>query len=336
MCKAPTETPKQRYVKAGFPPYFAEDFLSSHWQVTQRCNFHCPYCVNKELRTAGIHMPPEIMHAALLHIAGTPRRRYRFSLSGGETTLWPHLEEMLDAIRTLYTPRTAVNMLTNGSASASRMRALLKDFSQLACRFIITVHFGQTRIETLVEKLLTFTPEERKLHFHVKLLLPPADARGATARAFLDAAGITNYAVQPVLDFTTGLLAKGYTEAEFADFNPPVGQRSHFHFEHVREDGDSKDVSFLDGLRQDLFHYTGMRCAAGHSSIYIDELGRVSRGQFCGRMPYTVLERNPFEDPTFNGCVCTESFCTCIPFTALPKWRDAVNAPAWAHNEVPA
>ena len=212
MCKAPTETPKQRYVKAGFPPYFAEDFLSSHWQVTQRCNFHCPYCVNKELRTAGIHMPPEIMHAALLHIAGTPRRRYRFSLSGGETTLWPHLEEMLDAIRTLYPPRTAVNMLTNGSASASRMRALLKD----------------------------------------------------------------------------------------------------------------------------LFHYTGMRCAAGHSSIYIDELGRVSRGQFCGRMPYTVLERNPFEDPTFNGCVCTESFCTCIPFTALPKWRDAVNAPAWAHNEVPA
>ncbi|MBD5558646.1 MAG: radical SAM protein [Desulfovibrio sp.] len=162
-----------RYLQAGFPPLFKKDTFQSHWQLTQRCNFHCPYCVNREQRRDGIHMPREIMHRALNMIAGLSRPAYRFSLSGGEVTLYPHLEEMLSAIEGQFPAGTVVNMLTNGSSSARRMRALLMAAPALQVRFIITIHFGQTRLPQLIKKLLSFSPEERKNSFHLKLVVPP-------------------------------------------------------------------------------------------------------------------------------------------------------------------
>lgn len=45
-------------------------------------------------------------------------------------------------------------------------------------------------------------------------------------------------------------------------------------------------------------------------------------------MPYTILERNPFEDPDFvTPGPCKEKHCTCMSFISLPKWRDAAHAP---------
>lgn len=322
-----------RYLQAGFPPYFAGDFFQSHWQVTQKCNFHCPYCVNEEQRREGIHMPPEIMRKALDMIAGLSRPAYRFSLSGGEVTLYPHLEEMLSTIGSLFPSGTVVTMLSNGSASSRRMRTLLSLAPKLQCRFIITIHLGQTRVPELIEKLLEFSPEERKSWFHLKLVAPPREARIKEIREQLDAAGIQNYNVHAVVNFASGKLEEGYREEDFDLLAPPNGRKEYFHYLHVTE-FEKEDVTFLAGLRRDMFHYTGMFCSAGRQSIYIDEYGNVSKGQFCGRMPYTILERNPFADPQFTTPMpCVEEHCSCTPYTSLPKWRDAAHAPAWLRME---
>lgn len=313
------------YLAAGFPPYFVQDFFQSHWQVTQRCNFHCPYCVNESLRRDGLHMPQEIMRTALRYIAALRHAEYRFSISGGEVTLYPHLEEMLTCIVDQFPARSRVNLLTNGSAGVQRLRKLLEIAGDLACRFIITIHLGQTNIKELARKLQEFSDMERKQHFHVKLVVPPADPRAAEALALLDAAGIacTRHAV---IDFSTGKLAEGYTVEEL-DALAARDRSPWFYYRHVGADGE-QDVSFLEGVRNDMFHYAGMYCAAGRRSIYLDEYGHVAKGQFCGRMPYTILERNPFEDPDFvTPSPCKEEHCTCMPFTSLPKWRDTAHAP---------
>lgn len=322
-----------KYHQAGFPPYFSQNFFQSHWQVTQRCNFSCPYCVNESLRKDGIHMSPAIMRRALQLLAALPRPVQRFSLSGGEVTLYPHLEEMLTGIAALFPSDTVVNMLTNGSASVRRMREILACAAKLQCRFIITTHLGQIRLPELIGKLQEFSPRERKKYFHIKLIAPPSthtqDIREEKARSQLDAAGIDNYAVHAVVDFTNGKLAAGYTAEDFVRLAPPHGRKEYFHFMH-RTGKETQTVTFLEGLRRDMFHYTGMVCSAGHQSIYLDEYGHVSKGQFCGRMPYTILERNPFEDPDFFAPGrCAEPHCTCIPYTGLPKWRDGAHAPEW-------
>lgn len=318
-----------RYLQAGFPPFFEGDFFQSHWQLTQRCNFHCPYCFNHEQRRDGIHMTPEIMHTALNMIAGLSRPAYRFSLSGGEVTLYPHLEELLSSIEARFPSGTVVNMLTNGSASARRMRELLDVAPALKCRFILTLHLGQTRLPELIEKLLSFSPEERKKAFHLKMVAPPRDPRVPEYRKLLEAAGIRNITMHAVVDFRSGKIIDGYSEQDFASIAPANGRKPFFMYRHVSEDTEDS-VTFLEGLRKDMFHYTGMYCSAGYQSICIDEYGHVSKGQFCGRMPYTILERNPFTDPDFiTPMRCREEHCTCMPFTSLPKWQDAAHAPAW-------
>ena len=317
------------YLQAGFPPYFTQDFFQSHWQLTQRCNFHCAYCCNEKLRAQGAHMLPEVMQRGLHLLSELARPVYRFSLSGGEVTLYPHLDAMLDAIEALFPSGTVVNMLSNGSAPSHRMRMLLTRTPKLKCRFIITIHLGQTPVPKLIEKMLDFSPEERNLWFHLKLVAPPCDARVQETRTQLDAAGVHNYSLNAVVDFESGQLADGYTEADFAGLAPPLGKKEYFHYVHSTQTG-TQDVSFLEGLRQNLFHYRGMFCSAGYQSIHLDEYGHVSKGQFCGRMPYTILEKNPFADPAFiTPMRCMEAHCTCTPFTSLPKWGDEAHAPMW-------
>lgn len=317
---------KREYLACGFPPHFTQDFFQSHWQVTQRCNFHCPYCVNEDLRRDGIHMPREILLTALEYMAALRHASFRFAISGGEVTLYPHLEEMLSFIAANFPAGSHVNMLTNGSSSVARLRRLLAAAPGLQCRFIITIHLGQTRVAELAQKLLDFSGMERKQHFHVKLMVPPADPRAAEARAILDEAGIA-HTRHAVIDFAAGKLAEGYTPEELEAL--ACQERTPwFHYRHLTAAGE-EDVSFLEGVRRDMFHYTGMYCSAGPQSIYLDEYGHVARGQFCGRMPYTILEQNPFADPAFmTPAPCREQHCTCMSYTALPKWRDAAHAPA--------
>lgn len=316
-----------KYARAGFLPYFSQDFFQSHWQLTQRCNFNCHYCVNRSLRKEGAHMPRATMLKALEYIRRLDRRSYRFSLSGGEVSMYPHLREMLAEIAASFAGRCHVSLLSNGSASANFMREILSTHPEIDCRFIITLHLKQLTLEDLLDKLDTFTPEERKKWFHLKIVAPPDDARFRDAIKILEDRNFRNYSVHPVIDFATGKMMDGYTERDFDLFIPPNGKKPWFNF-LCEGDGFCEEVNFVEGMRRDIFHYLGMYCSAGFNSIYLDEYGNVSKGQFCGRMPYNIMEKNPFEDALFmKPARCVETHCTCVPFTSLPKWSDWKNAP---------
>ena len=146
---------------------------------------------------------------------------------------------------------------------------------------------------------------------------------------YFTAAGIRNLSLHPVVDFESGKIMEGYTERDFSEFAPQNGKKTYFMFRHIA-DNNEDTVTFQEGLRRDMFHYTGMYCSAGYQSIYLDEYGHISKGQFCGRMPYTLQEKNPFTDPAFMAPTrCGEEHCTCMPSTSLPKWQDDAHAPAW-------
>lgn len=315
-----------RYLSAGFPPYFKENIFQSHWQLTQRCNFHCAYCVNRHLRSQGIHMPENIMRTALEMMAPLDASRFHFCLTGGEPGLYPHLDAMLSEIARLFSGKASVNIMSNGSFGGERLKALAREFSPLKLRFVISIHPGQTSLAELIAKLAAFTPRERERHFTLKLISPPGESAAGVCAKTLGEAGI-DYNWLPALDFQKGSLAPGYSPEEMALFLHKE-RKPWFHFRHVTETA-CEDVTFMEGIARNMFHYRGMNCAAGRQSIFLDEHGNVSRGQFCGRMPYTILEQNPFEDPDFyNGTICQEEHCACVPFTALPKWSQSSQAPA--------
>lgn len=280
-------------------------------------------------------MDRELMLHALGLLFRLRRPAYRFSLSGGEVTLYPYLDEMLAAIAQQERgTRCVINLLSNGSASARRMRSLLDSAPDAKIRFIITVHLGQTRVSDLVEKLLTFTREERQRHFHVKIVTPPVNKEAYDAFKQLSDAGIGGISMRPVIDFGAGKLKDGYSDEDLQNITSPKGRKEFFQFTHVGS-REAHEVSFTQGIRQDFFHYQGMLCGAGYQSIYLDELGMVSKGQFCGAMGYSIGDKNPFEDPAFiKPWRCAEPHCTCVPFTSLPKWSTPEHAPDYLKNHV--
>ncbi len=311
-----------QYLQAGLYSYFEHNFFQSVFQVTQKCNFSCPYCVNQEERKEKQVMPLETMQTALNYIAKLDRPRFSFAISGGETTLYPHLDTMLNTISTLFKNRNAsIVILTNGSASAKRMKEIISLCPDNNCFFPITIHFGQTNIEKLIEKLLSFSEEERRKHFGIKIVAPPQDPQVKEACTLFDNAKLT-YGIRPVIDFETGKLENGYTNTELDKFEPPYTIKDYFQIYHKLMQAE-QTVSFLEGIRKDMYHYKNMYCSAGYHSIYITEDGSISKGQFCNKMSYTIMEKNPFEDTLFTEPQkCKEEHCTCTPYTSLPKWLD--------------
>lgn len=266
-------------------------------------------------------MPPRIMRVALARIAALRRSRYLFCLSGGEVTLYPHLKAMLAAIADLFPSGTVVNMMSNGTASARRMRGLLHASPALRRKFIITLHEGAAGMDRFMAQLRQFSPAERRKFFNFKIIVPPGARHWPAMAQALAAIGVTDYSLMPVLDFNTGQLVPGYSQNEINMLvEHSRSRRQWFYFRHLSAAG-LAEFNYLEGIVQERFHYGGMYCAAGRQSIFINEYGEVSRGQFCGKMPYTILERNPFEDREFIGpAKCASAHCTCLPFTSLPKW----------------
>ena len=93
--------------------------------VTQRCNFNCPYCRKLE----GEELKPETAQAILDLWTADGLVNIRFS--GGEPTLWPHLEKAVRYAKVKGVKRIAVS--TNGSADWKMYEQLIKagvnDFS---------------------------------------------------------------------------------------------------------------------------------------------------------------------------------------------------------------
>ena len=92
--------------------------------LTGTCNFRCPYC-----RRVGTHMKLGHAMSIVRQWAGDGLRAIRFS--GGEPTLWPRLDELVEFTRYCGVSRIAVS--TNGSSSQEMYGRLIvagvNDFS---------------------------------------------------------------------------------------------------------------------------------------------------------------------------------------------------------------
>ncbi len=325
-----------KLLRAGFLPLFQEDFYSSTWRLTHKCNFACSYCCNSLERKAGLELPRETMLNTLKNLRCVNKASYHFTLEGGEVTLYPHLEEMLLEINRLFMDKKPViRLLSNGSASALKMRSLLQAAAPANTMFIISLHLEYVDMQRIVESLCSFSSSERKKHFLLKLIVVPGKENQALeAKKLLDSAGITNYRILHVLDFDEGVIVPSYTQEQL-DFiaalkkEQPV--KDYFQFFNEYENGNEhaiKNFTYTKGMEQNLLHYKGMYCCAGYASFQIEPSGKIRRARCYEEMPYTVEEKNPFADPDFiTPLRCHSEHCACVSYIKLPKWVNSDFAP---------
>jgi len=330
-----------KLLRAGFKPLFDQNFYQTNWALTDHCNFHCSYCVNKHKRAGGLNLARETMLRTLDGLRQTDKDHFTFALEGGEVTLYKHLDTMLEYIaRNFADKRYAVRLVSNGSASAERMRELLGKCGSGNGMFIITLHLEEVDVGKMIDKLLSF--DRQAEHVLVKLLIAPGKLReGLEIVNTLQASGFSNFRVLHVLDFVTGMIDPGYTRDELEAIEAlrnKCGKEEYFVFfnEYALPNGDTevKTFTYTEGIKNGLLNYCGMLCAAGACSIKISPDGSFAKTEFCGDMPYSLNDKNPFADPTFTRPMrCVNPHCTCVAYTKLPKWREEIFAPCWLRPE---
>jgi hypothetical protein len=281
------------------------------------------------------------MLQTLEYLSATNKPRYHFALSGGEVTLYPHLEEMLRAISGLFRDKQCgVNLLSNGSASVETMRSLLRAAAPHAAMFIITLHLEHIDMGKLIANLGSFSAVERGKHFLLKLIAVPDNMPQALeAKRALDEAGIGNYRVQHVLDFAAGVISPAYTRDQLDRIAALRAERpaeKYMQLFNEYADGTgrvTKAFTYAEGVEQGLLRYKGMYCAAGYASFCVDAFGKIRKTRFCDTRRRATAGKNPFLDPGFiTPARCRAPHCTCIPYTRLPKWRNPADAPAYLNG----
>ena len=332
-------------VRAGFSPLFKQDFYQSNWRLTHRYNFACSYCINQETRIVSAELSEALMLQTMKYLCPTDKSRYHCALSGGEVTLYPHLEEMLRTINEWFRGKQCgINLLSNGSASIDKMRSLLRAAAPHNIMFIITLHLDHIDMDTFAANLATFSDTERAKFFLVKLIAAPGNMPQALkAKKMLDDARLANYRIQHVLDFDTGIISPEYTQEELDLITSLRAERpaaKYMQLFNEYEDGEQriiKTFTYTQGVEQRLLDYRGMYCAAGYTSFRVDEFGEIRKSRLYGDMGYTAAERNPFTDPNFITPVrCPAAHCTCISYSRLPKWMHSADAPEYVKQDTEA
>jgi len=323
-------------LKAGFLPLFKENFFQSSWTLTEKCNFKCSYCVNQKERDNTTHLKRETMLKALGYMADLKRPKYNFALSGGEVTLYPHLEEMLATINNKFTESTcSIRLLSNGSASVNKMEKLFVLSSKHNMMFIITLHLEELNVDSLIKKIKTFPKEIQKSCFLFKVIVSPERMEQALdVIALLEETKLLNYRIMPVCDFVDGKISSEFSlkqREQIAALCKAQKDKIYFKFTHLYRVGsevESKVFTYTEGIEQEMFNYKGMYCSAGYNSIRLTAKGYVKKTGFCGDMNYTISDKNPFEDSNFYvPKKCIAPHCTCITHARLPKWSSFEFAP---------
>ena len=330
-----------RLLKAGFFPLFEKKFFQSSWVLTEKCNLNCSYCVNKESRDGESILPKKLMVKGLDYLAALKRRNYNFSLSGGEVTLYPHLEEMLSLINSKFSDSECnIRLLSNGSCSLKKMRnifALTKGHNSM---FIISLHLEEINVASLLEKIKHFSEQVRKKNFLFKIIISPQNMECALKVINTFEEENLNYRIMPACDFDGGIIDIGFTKEQKAiifSLSEKQQQKIYFKLNHLYKGSESteylKEIAFIEGIKEGMFNYRGMYCCAGHNSIYIDAKGNISKTEFCGNMGYNISDKNPFDDSDFfEPKKCVEAHCTCLTNTRLPKWSSSAYAPDFVKN----
>lgn len=187
--------------------------------LTSECNFGCPYCrpLRKDCRG---QMPKERALSVLKQWCSEGLRNVRFS--GGEPTLYPYLEELVQYCKDNKVQRIAVS--TNGSSSQAMYDRLLKagvnDFSisldaccasygdKMARRLnvfnSVVENFRWLAGQTYVTAGVVLTDEN---YIHMNDIIRFADSLGAADIRIISAAQ-ENFLLKAVLSIESELLEK--------------------------------------------------------------------------------------------------------------------------------
>lgn len=88
------------------------------WNLISFCNFHCPYCLDKNSKRNIYYQTEDQVKFAIDNLLSMPFNSFEFYLLGGEPTLYPHLDLVINLLLKSNKVKR-IYIMTNGSNNFS-------------------------------------------------------------------------------------------------------------------------------------------------------------------------------------------------------------------------
>jgi len=285
-----------------------QNAIKVEWNIGKRCNMDCSYCPAEIHDNYSPHTDIDILKSAVdkLTAIGKP---IRISLTGGEPSVHPKIEQLLNYIKS---NNIWLSMTTNGTRTVEWYK------SQPVSQYVFSLHFEFDEWKKIVQKIIDLKKVWNKdIFIHVMAHQDYMDETRYAVEAF-ESVGI-RYAVRRIRwtqDDRDTFDDSFYKDEDIAW----IISKSATIEPNVIVD-DTKLYHSNDIIKLHLNKYNDWSCNAGLESLMINWNGDVHRatcrvGGSVGNIYFST-----FSPPT-EPIRCTREFCTCSSDIPITKKKD--------------
>jgi len=141
------------------------------WNMGKRCNFNCSYCDEWTHDNSSPHMSFEVAKRTIDKIIDKlPGRKFKMNLTGGEPTVNPEFERILDY---MYENGVHVGVTTNGSRTFEFYKRNLHKLDSIIFSYHMEYHKRKVLPESIVDLYKYSQTLDKHVHLHVHMMMLP-------------------------------------------------------------------------------------------------------------------------------------------------------------------
>jgi MoaA/NifB/PqqE/SkfB family radical SAM enzyme len=147
------------------------EVVKIEWNLGKRCNFNCSYCDEATHDNFSPHMSFDVAKRTIDKIIDKlPGRQFKMNLTGGEPTVNPEFERIIDY---MYERGVQIGVTTNGSRTFEFYKRNVHKLTSIIFSYHMEYHKRRVLPETIVD-LYNYTKTlDKHVHLHVHIMMLP-------------------------------------------------------------------------------------------------------------------------------------------------------------------
>ena len=286
------------------------------WELTTVCNHACWYC-NEESHNGRYRWPDLDASISFFYQLCSHRQQVVLDIMGGEPSLWPRLQDFMDA----KPSNLSIELSSNGSRSVDWWQRNYRNLDSI----VLSFHPGQSDLAHFQQVISTVADGSVNVHVWI---MGDADHHDASTELlrFIQTSGLHLSCKLKNIDNRAGMQFNDRVAANKSRLSLEEFQK--FHHKNTRQLPSIKaSALFMDGQEMDMvdlmynedFNFHGWTCNAGVTRFYISGNGDIHRA-CCGNDPKIGSLQDHAGIFDLGPTVCNKSACICTDDILVEKW----------------